>query len=564
MTRHKFTNRFKLAVGASLFLMMFVLAGNSLAANASRSNSINTAPSLNAFYSGGVVTVNGSGFTKGDLVNVTLAIDEASLASGRVLLDWPVVPSKDGSFEVVLPIGTFNSPTGRYVVRASSTSKEEASVEVLAPEAESANIDQCANGPFSAPVQCTGSNWINGNVNASKGHYYEGEAIPYRLKFGGLTVGSTNTVTIEWDTTKGGKHAIDYPVTYTFTENLGNDPCSGISGCSGPPSTFPIPADTNVTSLGVTQAAGNFSLFGGTITAVSGYTLSGSYAGDSSTRITITFTAGTTNPVLAWAGHIADRNDWSALGGSASDINGSPYHTRLIDLNGSGGNQDMQLSNVVVRLSTKIIIIKDARPNIATAFNFSATNPATNFSLTDTGTNTNAPVCNTVSSDGCSQPQTFTYNLAPGGTATSTFSEGLINFYELTGITCAVTGGNASTYVTSLPGLNVNVNAAYGETVTCVFINSVTTAANASVSGRVVDSNGLPISRAYVSIVNTSTGRTQTVLTNQFGRYMINDLPVGDFYVMSVSAKRYRFANGTTSFTLDDVVSDLDFTASAP
>ena len=83
----------------------------------------------------------------------------------------------------------------------------------------SANLDQCANGPLSAPVPCTGGAWQNGNANASSAHWSEGESIAYRLKFGGLTPGSTHQVTIEWDTTKGGKHAYDFLTTWDWSED---------------------------------------------------------------------------------------------------------------------------------------------------------------------------------------------------------------------------------------------------------------------------------------------------------------------------------------------------------
>src|SRR6185295_2245103 len=93
----------------------------------------------------------------------------------------------------------------------------------------------------------------------------------------------------------------------------------------------------------ITQIPGSFSMFGGTITATSGYTVTGTYAGDSTTFITITFTSNVANPVLAWGGHIATRIDWG-ITNSAIAISGSPYHSRLEDVNGSGGNQDRSLA----------------------------------------------------------------------------------------------------------------------------------------------------------------------------------------------------------------------------
>ena len=66
-----------------------------------------------------------------------------------------------------------------------------------------------------------------------------------------------------------------------------------------------------------------------------------------STRVTVTFTAANSTVVMAWGGHIARALDWGQ-GNSAGGISGSPYHTRLIALNGSGGNQDGSLSAAAV------------------------------------------------------------------------------------------------------------------------------------------------------------------------------------------------------------------------
>ena len=73
--------------------------------------------------------------------------------------------------------------------------------------------------------------------------------------------------------------------------------------------------------------------------------------------------------MLAWGGHIATRQDWGQLN-AATAISGSPYHTRLISLDGSGGNQDRSLSSEAVIFPASITIIKDATPNGSTSFPF--------------------------------------------------------------------------------------------------------------------------------------------------------------------------------------------------
>src|SRR4051812_12819113 len=86
-----------------------------------------------------------------------------------------------------------------------------------------ANLDQCANDP--APSShldgCggTATQWLNGNLGASKSVYFEGDTVPYRMRFSNLSTNAAvvHTVIIEWDTTKGGRHSFDYLTTYNQT-----------------------------------------------------------------------------------------------------------------------------------------------------------------------------------------------------------------------------------------------------------------------------------------------------------------------------------------------------------
>ena len=57
--------------------------------------------------------------------------------------------------------------------------------------------------------------------------YCEGDSFPYRLHVRQSGDLPSHTVTIEWDTTKSGKHAIDYLTTYNRTVATAN-PCLGV------------------------------------------------------------------------------------------------------------------------------------------------------------------------------------------------------------------------------------------------------------------------------------------------------------------------------------------------
>jgi hypothetical protein len=331
----------------------------------------------------------------------------------------------------------------------------------------SANLDQCANGAAPSPntdgCNASASDWLNGNLGANKANYFEGDSVPYRITMSGLTTGAGNphSVTITWDTTKSSKHALDYLTT--FNRTVANaDPCLGVSGCSTF-TTFPIPKDPQVdngSGSPITQAAGVFRLYGGTITSVSAYSYPGGagFTGDKSASITINFTASVATPVLAWGGHIASRSDWG-MGNSAVAITGSPYHTSLGNLDGSGGNQDRSLSADAVVFPGSITIIKDAVPNDAQDFSYTATGglSPSSFSLDDDSDPTLS--------------NTRQYSMITTFTGYS-FTEAAVSGWTLSfgSPPCTVTSANGGTQLTS--GSTLTVNLTEGENVTCTFTNT--------------------------------------------------------------------------------------------
>jgi CSLREA domain-containing protein len=91
----------------------------------------------------------------------------------------------------------------------------------------------------------------------------------------------------------------------------------------------------------------------------------------------------------------------------------------------------------------------------------------------------------------------------------------------------------------------------------------ITTAANVSVGGKVTDAFGKAISRTTVTIRNASTGETKTAYTGSFGYYRFENLPVGDFYVVSVSHRRYAFSQNSQIIVLNDAAENVNFKADA-
>jgi hypothetical protein len=279
-----------------------------------------------------------------------------------------------------------------FAACADSSKDTEQIAAPASPGNPSANLDQCSNGDIAAPIDCV---WVNGNLNSNNSHYFEGDSVAYRMRFDNLlTDGSNYDVIIEWDSSVGnaqnGHHALDYITSFDHSEATAN-PCLGVASCNpSTHSTFAMPLDPRVlagpddlpgTADDITQIPGVFTLYGGTITAVSDYGFRGDFSDGSKTSVTVSFRATVNNPVLAWGGHIGTRADW-APELTAVHIPGSPYHTMLVSLNGSGGAQDRSLSAAAVYALPELTVIKhvindNGRTAVASDFtlNVTATNP---------------------------------------------------------------------------------------------------------------------------------------------------------------------------------------------
>jgi hypothetical protein len=222
-----------------------------------------------------------------------------------------------------------------------------------------ADLDQVRNGSFAAPIDPP--DWVNGNAGSSNAHYSEGESIAYRLRLTNIAL-STHVIEIEWDIKHSSVNAIDY-ITHYDRSVPTPLPCLGVAGCNAASfATFAIPAPSSNGSPVLGQPTSSFNalpagkrlmtIYNGTITGLTYVTQGSLTAAQSSTRLQINFTASSPTVVIAWGGHIASRGDWGFTNGvpnSAGGISGSPYHTRLISFDGSGGNQDRSLSAAAVR-----------------------------------------------------------------------------------------------------------------------------------------------------------------------------------------------------------------------
>ncbi len=88
------------------------------------------------------------------------------------------------------------------------------------------------------------------------------------------------------------------------------------------------------------------------------------------------------------------------------------------------------------------------------------------------------------------------------------------------------------------------------------------TAADVSISGRVTTSEGRGIRGARVTVTGNSLSQPITVSTGVNGRYTVPGLTAGETYVVTVGARRFFFTQPSRVITLQDSVTDADFTGS--
>ncbi len=394
-----------------------------------------------------------------------------------------VTSDEEGSWSLSQTFDNFYRPIYNVIV-----SDEEGEVVATSSFTDAAGaavvvFDQCANddgdGYNGNPGDCL---WTNGNMNTNNSTISEEDSTVQRLVLDGLTNGS-HVVTLEYQTTKGGKNAYDFLTDFNQSETWVNQAklCAGdattkFPSCGSATASFSpnIPHDPlNVNGTDDTNQ--NIMILNGTITAISTpVKVSGTYAADSLTQINVTFTVNTNTclnkdtqgntvscPVfMAWGAHVSSQADWG-VGKSAVNISGSPYHMKVVALDGgSTGNRDNQMSAaalVVAPAPGSITIIKDAVPNHAQNFAFTTTGVGlNNFSLDDDSDNT---LSNTVVFNGLD-------------VGTYTVTEGAIAGWNLTNLVCVDPTTNSTV---NLGTRTATINVGDGENITCTYTNTLQT-----------------------------------------------------------------------------------------
>jgi glycosidase len=120
------------------------------------------------------------------------------------------------------------------------------------------------------------------------------------------------------------------------------------------------------------------------------------------------------------------------------------------------------------------------------------------------------------------------------------------------------TRGNSPTtsYTVSNGTITITVAARSG----AILSNLALTAANVSVSGKVLTAKGQGLANVRVSITDNS-GNSRTATTNSFGIYLFNEVASGQNYIISATHRKYRFEIPTQVLQINENVTDVNFTA---
>lgn len=89
---------------------------------------------------------------------------------------------------------------------------------------------------------------------------------------------------------------------------------------------------------------------------------------------------------------------------------------------------------------------------------------------------------------------------------------------------------------------------------------AVTTSANGIVSGKVKNLKGQGLRFCTVMLSGGSLPEPLYSTTNMFGQYRFDDIPLGEGYILQVFSRRYSFEEPSRFITLNDSISDADFT----
>lgn len=255
-----------------------------------------------------------------------------------------------------------------------------------------------------------------------------------------------------------------------------------------------------------------------------------------------------------------ETNNGSGTSDRWADVNAGDFsgNVAVIAASTTGTQNDwFKLGGLGIKCPTnppaKVTIIKQA---IGLGGTTASTTP-----FTFTSTKFGAPAFQLVDNDVVGPDRISNTAIYSFGAANAiTVTEDLIPAWTLSDLACTETGGTANTTV-NFAARTANIIVEPGESVTCTYTNVQLrpSAAHVTISGRALTADYRGVSSAILTLWDLETGEQRVVITNQFGYYAINDVEVGKPYLLSISHKRYSFADSTRSINLVDQLADMNF-----
>src|SRR6266568_4792119 len=175
--------------------------------------------------------------------------------------------------------------------------------------------------PVAAATSISTEQWKNtsgawgGTLNGTNSAYAEGLTIPSRVVIIGETGARALEIVYDFQDSSSTRHFVDFVESFDRTVPRSTaDPCAGVTGRSGSPTTVGIPADSTIAN----QRAGVNSIWNASGLSLSGYSTTTS-GGAITKHLTLSYTASAgTNVVVAFGAHIASATDWGTGSGASS------------------------------------------------------------------------------------------------------------------------------------------------------------------------------------------------------------------------------------------------------
>lgn len=168
-------------------------------------------------------------------------------------------------------------------------------------------------------------------------------------------------------------------------------------------------------------------------------------------------------------------------------------------------------------------------------------------------------------------PNMISFNITNTGPANEiTITEDAVPNWRIrpgTGISCSQTGpGSMANNTIDIPNRTVTVIVEPNETVTCTFVNQITlsTAAGAAISGRIINSSGRGLKDITIIATAFSNGESFHAAPDSYGKFRFSGLPVGDSYLVRVKSRYFKFEPDSQVVTLNSDFTDLEFVTVSP